>query len=186
MKKITLFGDSIFNAYQNGCDTTVITDGLIKALNCPVENLSISGATTVEAMDRLNRIDPNSELVILEFGTNDAASAWGIELEKYQTNLEKIIASIGAERMIITGLSYPDPNNEEINRYYGAKRIRQYNQAAKKAATSKNIPFVNLVAAFANLKDISSYYLEDGQHLTDKGNELLISILLKAIKEKLQ
>ena len=86
MKKIILFGDSIFNGYRDGCDTNLVTNLFKKQLNnyTQVENISKSGATTVEGVDYLVQIPAEKDLTVVEYGNNDAATAWGISPENYE------------------------------------------------------------------------------------------------------
>jgi len=188
MKKIILFGDSLFNGYRNGQDTDAITSGLQKTLgnSVKVENLSKSGATTVEGLDYIKQIDPQADLVVLEYGTNDTAAGWGINSERYAKNLDKMVKEIGSNRMIIVGPSYPDPNNKEIMQDYSDESLDRYNAIAKECAQKYHIPFINLIKVGRKLGNISSYYLADGQHLTDKGNAILINTVAPVIKEKIE
>lgn len=188
MKKIVLFGDSIFNGYRNRRDTNLVTDGLQKRLGnyAQVQNCSKSGATTVEALDFINQIDPTCDLVVIEFGTNDAATAWGITPESYTQNLQQIIKILSAKKLIIVGPSAPNPNNFEINQYYGAERLNRYNQIAQSYAHVNNSDFINLLTAFAQLKKPDLYYQNDGQHLTDLGNTLLLDTITPVIKRNLR
>lgn len=186
MLKIILFGDSIFNGYSAGKDTDCILQGVQESFPTNIiSNLSLSGATTVQGLQRLNLISADADLVVLEYGTNDMATTWGISSTDYAKNINKMIKTIGAKRMIIVGPSYPNPNNKGIMQYYPASNIRLFNYIAQANAAKYDIPFVDLVAHFRNLKNISSYYQEDGQHLTVKGNRLLIKLLITAIKQKL-
>lgn len=86
MKKIILFGDSIFNGYRNGQDTNLVTNLFQKSLGnyAQVQNLSKSGATTVEGVDFLEQIPAKYDLIVVEYGNNDAATAWGISPESYK------------------------------------------------------------------------------------------------------
>lgn len=188
MKKIILFGDSLFNGYRNGQDTDAITNGLQKVLgnSVKVENLSKSGATTVEGLDYIKQIDPQADLVVLEYGTNDTAAGWGINSERYAKNLDKMVKEIGSNRMIIVGPSYPDPNNKEIMQDYSDESLDRYNAIAKECAQKYHIPFIDLIKVGRKLDNISSYYLADGQHLTDKENAILINTVAPVIKEKIE
>ena len=97
MKKIILFGDSIFNGYRNGQNTNLVTNLFQQALinYAQVENISKSGATTVEGVDYLEQISPEHDLVVVEYGNNDAATAWGISPESYEKNLAQILSAVG-------------------------------------------------------------------------------------------
>ncbi|OXC20964.1 arylesterase [Lactobacillus crispatus] len=185
MKKIILFGDSIFNGYRNGQNTNLVTNLFQQALinYAQVENISKSGATTVEGVDYLEQIPPEHDLVVVEYGNNDAATAWGISPESYEKNLTTILTAVG--KAIVVGLCLPDPNNFEINQYYGDERLDLFNNIAKKVAHNEQAPFVDILPAMRNLKDKSTYYQADGQHLTDQGNEFLVNQIVPVIKKDL-
>lgn len=185
MKKIILFGDSIFNGYRNGQDTNLVTNLFQKSLGnyAQVQNLSKSGATTVEGVDFLEQIPAKYDLIVVEYGNNDAATAWGISPESYKKDLSTILDAVG--KAIVVGLCLPDPNNFEINQYYGEERLNLYNSIAKKVAHKYNAPFVDILDEMRKLKDISTYYQADGQHLTDQGNEFLVKQILPTIKKEL-
>lgn len=187
MNQIVLFGDSLFNGYRGGVNTSLVTEGIQEAVGSSynIKNLSLSGATTTDGINRLSLIDPKANLVVLEFGTNDSSSMWGISRECYAQNLDKMVSCIGQKRLIIVGPSYENLNNNAIRQSYSDESLDSFNDVAQKCADTHQIPFVNLIAHFRKLKNLSSYYQEDGQHLTDKGNELFISLVVNAIKQKL-
>ena len=112
MKKIILFGDSIFNGYRNGQNTNLVTNLFQQALinYAQVENISKSGATTVEGVDYLEQIPPEHDLVVVEYGNNDAATAWGISPESYEKNLTQILSAVG--KAIVVGLCNPNPESD--------------------------------------------------------------------------
>jgi GDSL-like protein len=112
MKKIILFGDSIFNGYRNGQNTNLVTNLFQQALinYAQVENISKSGATTVEGVDYLEQISPEHDLVVVEYGNNDAATAWGISPESYEKNLAQILSAVG--KAIVVGLCNPNPESD--------------------------------------------------------------------------
>lgn len=182
MKKIILFGDSIFNGFRNGRDTDLITNLFQNKLRnyAQVENISKSGATTVEAIDFLKQIPEDTDLVVVEYGNNDAATAWGISSKNYEKNLTEILDTIG--KSIVVGLCYPDPTNDEINQFYGDTRLDHYNAIAKEVAHNHQAPFVDILSPMRKLKHISTYYQADGQHLTDEGNEFLVNQIVPTIK----
>lgn len=188
MKKVVLFGDSIFNGYRNHHDTNLITTGLQERLGsyAQVQNCSKSGATTVEGLDFLKQIDPNCDLIVIEFGTNDAATAWGITAENYKQNLNLMIKALANKKLIIVGPSAPNPKNSEIDQYYGTERLAKYNQIAQHCAQVHNCDFINLLTAFAQIKKPERYYQSDGQHLTDLGNKLLLDIITPIIMNNLK
>ena len=185
MKKIILFGDSIFNGFRDGQDTDLVTNLFQKELKdyAQVENISKSGATTVEAIDYLHLIPQKRDLVVVEYGNNDAATGWGIRPESYERNLNEVLTQVG--KAIVVGLCYPDPTNSEINQFYGDERLDLFNGIAKKVAEKHSAQFVDILPAFRKLKAISTYYQKDGQHLTDKGNEFLVNQIMPEKKKEL-
>ena len=185
MKKIILFGDSIFNGFRDHHDTDLVTNLFQKQLKnyAQVENISKSGATTVEGVDYLHLVPKKYDLAVVEYGNNDAATAWGISPESYAKNLDEILTKLG--KSVVVGLCYPDPTNHEITQFYGEDRLDLYNDLAKKVAHNHHAPFVDILPVFRKLKDISTYYQPDGQHLTDKGNELLVKQIIPVIKKGL-
>lgn len=187
MNKIVLFGDSLFNGYRDGVDTSLVTESIQKAVGSSfsIKNLSLSGATTDDGIKRLRLIDPKAILVVLELGTNDSSAMWGISRERYAQNLNKMVSYIGQKRLIIVGPSYENFNNNDIRQSYSEESLDLFNDVAQKCAAAHQISFVNLIAHFRKIKDLSSYYQDDGQHFADKGNELFISLIVNAIKQKL-
>lgn len=188
MKRILLFGDSIFNGYRQGRDTDLVTKGLAKRLgpNFKVDNISRTGGTTFEALALLEKVPKDLDLIILEYGTNDASTGWGISLENYRQNLQTLVNRLLPAELIIVGPSAPEPGNAEINQFYGEKRLQQYNQIAQNCAQAHHLPFLNLLALFGHLPDPNSYYQADGQHLTDKGNDLLLNALAPLVRKSLK
>lgn len=186
MKKIVLFGDSLFNGFTNHQNTAIVTDLFKAALpNTNIDNISKSGATTVEGLDYIHQIDPGADLVVIEYGTNDSSTGWGLSLENYQYNLLSMINQIGRTRVIVVGPSLPDPNNVDINQFYPADHLNAFNQVAKTCAELNNAPFADLIASFKKQKDISPLYQADGQHLTPRGNAFLVNSIVPSIKKKL-
>lgn len=185
MKKLVLFGDSIFNGFRNRENTNLVTNLFKDSLgnNIKVYNISKSGATTVEGLDYLSQIPTDPDLTVIEYGTNDASTAWGISLQNYAQNLQKMVNYLNS-KCIIIGPMPPDPNNSEITQFYA--NLDQFNQVAKEVAQTNDLLFVDMTQAFSNLSNISSYYQEDGQHLTNKGNTLLVKTIAPVILSKLK
>ncbi|RVU70683.1 MULTISPECIES: GDSL-type esterase/lipase family protein [Lactobacillus] len=185
MTKITLFGDSLFNGFRKRCNTTLITDGLQARLAsyAQVENISRSGATTVEGLDLLDQVDPNSDLVVIEYGTNDS-SAWGISSESYRQNLSTMIHFFTPEKCIIVGPWHP----KEANNFFDFQTINNNIHIAQNLAQENHCPFVNLsqITNGKNKQVLDQIYQEDNLHLTDCGNQLLLDLLTPVILTKLK
>lgn len=199
MKKIVLYGDSIFNGFQadqsaspynaftSGQDTDLITKSVQKKCGqkAQVINLSQNGITVVEGLANLKRIPSDADLIILELGVNDSAT-WGISQHMFALDLEAIVRQLGPQRCIILGPSRPNPLNHKINIYFDENRLRINNEAARKIAQKYDIPFVNWLKAISSVEEPENYYQRDGLHFTPKGYQLLVDTMWPAIKEKLQ
>lgn len=182
MKKIVLFGDSLFNGFRHHRDTNLVTDALQEKLGSEfeIENISKSGATTVEGLDFLPEIPQDAALILIEYGTNDS-SLVGISSPNYEKNLETMINFCGPNKVIIVGPwqdqagdAYTIPANLETNQ-----------QIAQKLAQKYRRPFINLLQMRENEKDLSKLYQSDGLHLTDYGNQKLVTLLATTIKKEL-
>lgn len=188
MKKIVLFGDSIFNGYINGRNT----DRVVKALNTvtknqyDIENISMSGATTDDALDFIDKkLDPAADLVILWYGSNDAATDWGIPLKNYQRNLKALIKIIGAKKMLMIGPSSPDFENPAEGQFYDLDRYKTFDHACQEIASNHQIPFLDMFKIMRSNKSVKNLLLPDGIHYADQGIDLLVKYLAPMIEQKM-
>lgn len=183
MKKILLFGDSLFNGFTNHRNTNIVTASLQEELgkNIHVDNLSKSGATTVEGLDYLKQIKPIYDLIILEYGTNDA-SIWGISPKNYQHNLEKMIKYCLFAKVIVTSPWRPCPGSAQVDSFI-AEYLQKDHQIAQALAQKYDLPFIDLWHIYQQVSDVHNLYQADGLHLTKIGNQLLIQLLAKNIKQ---
>ncbi|GAA3639227.1 SGNH/GDSL hydrolase family protein [Lactobacillus hamsteri] len=185
MKKIVLFGDSLFNGFRNRRNTNLITKGLENRLsNAQVENFSKSGATTVEALDYIDQIPQDADAILIEYGTNDS-SAWGISCTNYAKNLETMIAYFNTKKVIVVGPWHPNPNSDQSN-FFNPETLKTNIQTAKNLAIKYHCPFIDLTKLTNNQKDMDKIYQNDGLHLTDLGNNLLLDALTPIIESKIR
>ncbi|MBD5430854.1 MAG: SGNH/GDSL hydrolase family protein [Lactobacillus sp.] len=186
MKKIVLFGDSLFNGFRQHRNTDAITHGLQKRLGkfAIVENMSKSGATTIEALDYLDQIDPNADIIIIEYGTNDS-SAWGISCENYAKNLETIVNYFNPNKLIIVSPWHPNPNSEQTE-FFNPQILKENVEIAQKLAKKYNCPIINLNKLTDGIKNVDKIYQSDGLHLTDLGNKCLLDLITPVIETKLK
>lgn len=180
MKKIVLFGDSLFNGFVNHQNTEIVTKNLKMALgkSYQVINLSQSGACSLEALEFLPKIPQDSRLVLIEYGTNDA-SVIGIKSSDFEKNLEKIINFVSPKKAIIVS-----PWQEKSNYHYLIKEnLKRNYQISQKLAQKYHCPFIDLTLIRKNATDLDSLYQADSLHLSQLGNQKLISLLATAIKK---
>lgn len=185
MKKILLFGDSLFNGFTDHHNTDIVTRGVQEKLgkNRQVDNLSKSGATTVEGLDYLQQIKPIYDLIILEYGTNDA-SVWGISPQMYQQNLEEMIKACSFTKVIITSPWMPCPGSAQVDNFINDYLIKDH-ETSKNLAQKYHLPLIDLWQIPKKVTNVDKLYQADGLHLTKLGNQLLIDLLVRNIKKEL-
>jgi Lysophospholipase L1 and related esterases len=104
MKKIVLFGDSIFAGYADGKMTDALTDRISKHFpNDKVINISIPGYKTSNAVSNIeqNILNLHPDLLILGFGANDISTTDEIKPGKFASNLETIIETVGKDKIVL-------------------------------------------------------------------------------------
>lgn len=183
MAKIVLFGDSILGGFSSGRLTPVITNQLQAAFpNDQIANLSIAGATTFDALEFLD-VNVNSkhpDLVILNFGINDASNSLGLSAGRYNSNLNNLVEKIGPQKVILISPSY---TNWRVASDQSWTRILQFSLVTEHVAKSYQTKFLNLSQLMYREPHPEQLLQKDGIHLNARGNELLLKHLIPLIKE---
>lgn len=199
MKKIVLYGDSIFNGFQadknaspynaftSGVNTALITNAVQKRVGnaAKVINLSQNGITVVEGLNNISKIPADADIIVIELGVNDASS-WGISSKMYADGLENIVKKLGPTRCIIIGPSNPNPMNHNINIFFDEIKLQQNNQKAAAIAQKYDVPFIDWLKTIRNVENPEEYYQIDGLHFTNKGYQLLVDTFMPAVEAKLK
>lgn len=186
MKNIILFGDSIMAGFQDGMPTDIITNSLQKNFpNYKIKNHSVPGCTTEEALDFLSIRCPKDsyDLVVLAMGTNDACVNIGLNAGRYARNLQQLVDQIGKDQLILVGPSY---TNWKIALDHSWPKTLQFELVAKEAARRNQLPFLDLAKAMRSTHYPNELLQEDGIHLNQEGNQLLIDNLTTLIKQKIE
>lgn len=183
MQKIILYGDSILAGLRNGQTTTLVTNAL--QVNFPddkIINQSMPGATTEEGLDFLSLkvINTNYDAVVLGLGTNDCSVQLGLSPGHYATNLDKLVAEIGADKTILVGPSY---TNWEISEDHSWPRTLQFQLVAEECAKHNQLPFLDLAKTMEATGHPNELLDDDGIHLNDNGIALLTKKLIPLIKK---
>lgn len=184
MKKIILFGDSILAGFKDGMPTDIITNGLQeKVPNAKILNHSVPGATSEEGLDFLDlRVKKPYDLVVLGLGTNDASIKLGLTAGRYAKNLQDLVDRIGKDKVILMGPSY---TNWKVDLDQAWPRTLQFELVAKECARRSKLPFLDLAAVLQKQTFPNELLQDDGVHLNDDGNKILIDHLTDLIKQKL-
>jgi len=142
-----------------------------------VVNQGISGNTTKDGLDRVNRIIAlHPALVVVEFGGNDGLR--GLRIEDTRANLDAILARLRASntRFTLAGISLPPD--------YGPDYIQQFQQTytllAKKYSVSL-LPFL-----LQGVYGVNGMMQDDRTHATARGNQVVAENVLHLIQPLLQ
>lgn len=158
------FGDSLMSGFelpvQDSFPAQLEKALKDKGVNVTVTNAGVAGETTTDAVSRLDwSVPEGTDMVILEFGANDALR--GISPEISETNLAEIIEKLKQRKVqvILAGMLAP-PN-------MGGDYEEKFNAIFPRLAEKYNVPlypfFMEGVAAEKSLQ------LEDGMHPNTEG-----------------
>ncbi|CDS13695.1 hypothetical protein LRAMOSA05869 [Lichtheimia ramosa] len=210
--RIVLFGDSI-TQFSFDPELSGFGAGLAHSYQrrMDVMNRGFSGYNTKWALPILRQLLPTVEqqkqhasqvqLMTIFFGANDAALPFSdqhVPLEEYKENLRKMISMIKSPdspyynpttRLI---LITPPPLDESqwekhcdgpLNRTF--ESAKQYAAAVRQVAKECNVVVADLWTMLVEESGETPFgeYLNDGLHLSAKGNRAVHQLLLKMIKE---
>jgi acyl-CoA thioesterase-1 len=178
---LVCFGDSITAGYGLGRGESY-PDALQRDLdklgyNYKIENMGTSGATTKDAVVRLNSvISLRPSIVVVEFGGNDGLR--GLPLGQTQQNLDTVLTKLeGAHiQVLLAGITLP-PN-------YGPDYVRQFDEIFVDLAAKHHPATVPMI--YKDLVKVPGTIQPDGIHPTAKGSEIIARTLLVALKPLLR
>jgi acyl-CoA thioesterase-1 len=171
---IVCYGDSITAGYgvQPG---ESYPDDLQRRLdrhgyNYKVVNLGTSGATTKDAVARLQDVlRANPSVVIVEFGGNDGLR--GLRVDDTRKNLETVLGALtdAHVKVLLAGITLP-PN-------YGLDYVNAFNAVFRDVA-AKEHPAAFVPMIYKDLVHQPGTIQEDGIHPTAKGADILAETLM--------
>ncbi|KAL7436488.1 hypothetical protein ACHAXM_005218 [Skeletonema potamos] len=209
---IILFGDSItqqgFSSVGSLGWVSLLSNAYTRRAD--VLNRGFSGYNTRHAVDLLptifgKDIDLNTLFVTVFFGANDASLPGDREhnqhvpIHEYEQNLRTITADIRNKlKQTPIILITPPPLNEQAWDKYcrdefddlsprSNEQSKLYGERVKLVAKEMGCLLVDLFSLLGGDGDVSAYEksLEDGLHLSAKGNQLLFDGLMDVIKRDL-
>jgi lysophospholipase L1-like esterase len=187
--RFVFFGDSICHGQHVSIDsifaTRVARDLRDRYPGLIVENRSINGNTTRQALERLSydATSHHPDAVYVQFGINDCnvwATDFGesrVSLDAYRANLAEIIAKCRAAgaRRVLLGTNHACRLGPE----YSA-RLDRYNESVRTLASSLGVRLVDIAGAWSG----HDLLLEDGVHLSQAGHDLYYGLLRPIILEE--
>ena len=178
-----------------------------------VINAGIGGNTTRNAVARFEKdvLQKKPDLVVIQFGINDSAvDVWRdppatksrVSLKQYEANLRSLIDQLQKQQIKVILMT---PNSlrwiPRIKKLYGKppydpddplgfnKFLKNYAEAVRKIAKEKQVPLVDIYAAFekyaAREGQSAQDLLLDGIHPNTEGQRMVADLLIPQIKTTL-
>ncbi|GKQ42416.1 esterase [Companilactobacillus sp. RD055328] len=186
MTKIVLFGDSILAGSLNGKTSDIFTDRIKNDFpDVEVINTSIPGHRTSDAITHVDRdvAQLNADAVVIFFGATDISTVNEMKPGHFTANLDYIIESIGADKIVLVSPPYVD-FKRQIHRTW--PRQIQFQLAVEHIAKVNNIPYVDLMTKMRETDNPDKLLQGDGLHFTNEAYDLLENELRDKIKEVLK
>lgn len=172
MKKLILFGDSLFGRF--GKDRILILES--KLNDYDVYNCAAGGWNSHDCVKKapyISKLKP--DVLVLSVGTNDAAPWKEVDIKDFAENLPIIFNSFSAAKIIF--LLQPPVNEDKTPDKFNSltKSIsKKYHDSAKQICEEHNIAFIDSWDLFMPLQEQKiDYHDEDGVHLNDLAYDMI-------------
>lgn len=176
--KIVLYGDSIL-AYLDKKKITSLEQAV--SHETIVYNCSTGGFNTGDALNRAEFISKlSADIFVLSFGLNDSAPWKQVSLDEFKENLEKMIKIFGSEKVVFMAPPLIDEDKQEGDEKRTNSLLLEYINVTKQIAESNNCRFVDINPALETATE--EIHIEDGVHLTDLGNKIMLKTLGDILK----
>jgi len=170
--KIILYGDSILK--RLGKEAVLTLESYVP--NSTVYNCSTGGFDTRDGLRRAELIAQLPiDVVVLCFGMNDAAPWKPVELSQFKENMIDMVRIFGVSRTI---LLVPPSVNESLQEGEGIRNngiLNLYIEVIEGLARDMGCVCVNPNSALT--ASGTMVHLDDGVHLNEAGERILLSVL---------
>jgi acyl-CoA thioesterase-1 len=170
---IVCFGDSLTAGYGTDLGQSypdyLQTDLNAEGYNYHVVNEGISGNTTKDGVERLDRVLAlKPAVVVVEFGGNDGLR--GLRIEDSRTNLDRIVGTLKASgtKVVLAGITLPPD--------YGPDYIKQFNDTYATLATKYHVPILPFL--LKGVFGVDGMMQADRTHATSAGNRIVAKNVL--------
>jgi acyl-CoA thioesterase-1 len=162
------FGTDLGQSYPDYLQTDLNAEGY----NYRVVNEGISGNTTKDGVDRIERvISLKPAVVIVEFGGNDGLR--GLRIEDSRKNLDTIVGRLKASgtKVVLAGITLPPD--------YGPDYIKQFDDTYAMLATKYHVPILPFL--LQGVFGVDGMMQADRTHATSAGNQVVAKNLLPLV-----
>src|ERR1700733_8841316 len=173
---IVCFGDSLTAGYGTDLGQSypdyLQTDLNAEGYNYRVVNEGISGNTTKDGVDRLDRVLAlKPVVVVVEFGGNDGLR--GLRIEDSRTNLDRIVGTLHASgtKVVLAGITLPPD--------YGPDYIKQFTDTYAMLAAKYHVPLLPFL--LKGVFGVDGMMQADRTHATNAGNQVVAKNVLPLV-----
>jgi acyl-CoA thioesterase I len=173
---VVCFGDSLTAGYGTDLGQSypdyLQTDLNAEGYNYRVVNEGISGNTTKDGVERLDRVLAlKPAVVVVEFGGNDGLR--GLRIEDSRTNLDKIVGTLKASgtKVVLAGITLPPD--------YGPDYIKQFNDTYAMLAAKYHVPLLPFL--LKGVFGVDGMMQADRTHATSAGNQVVAKNVLPLV-----
>jgi lysophospholipase L1-like esterase len=180
MKKLILFGDSLFGRFGK----ERISSLEIALKDYDVYNCAAGGWNSDDCVKKapyISKLKP--DVLVISLGTNDSAPWKQLPLSTFAQNLPKIFETFSSSKIIYF---LPPPVNEsklaEEKKDFTNAIVKQYYDAIRQACQSHSVIVLDSWRIFMPMLEAGQdYHDEDGIHLNDLAYKTITSELAKLL-----
>lgn len=182
MKKLVLFGDSLFA--QADKRRVIIFEKALPGYD--VYNCAVGGWNTNDCVKKAPYIAKlKADVVVISLGTNDAAPYKQVPIDEFIDNIPKIIRSFEGSTII---WYLPTPIDQTKSKTFGKEIpnsvVKQYHDAAKKICEDLGVGIIDSFSIFMPMLEAGvTYHSDDGVHYIDKAYEIIAKELSRLLKQ---
>lgn len=178
---IACFGDSITAGY--GADAGQSYPDYLQRLldekgyRYRVVNLGVSGNTTKDGLDRVDRVMALKPVItVVEFGGNDGLR--GIPIASTRANFDSILDKLASTRtqVVLAGITLPPQ--------FGQDYIHNFDETYHLAATKHHVPLLPFI--YKGVYGVPGSIQADGIHATATGNQQVAKNIFTALQPYLK
>lgn len=178
---IACFGDSITAGYgaESGKSYPDYLQHMLdeKGYRYRVVNLGMSGNTTKDGLDRVDRVMAlKPAITVVEFGGNDGLR--GIPIANTRANFDAILDKLASTRtqIVLAGITLPPQ--------FGQDYIHNFDETYRLAASKHHIPLLPFI--YKDVYGVPGSMQQDGIHATATGNAQVAKNIFTALQPYLK
>lgn len=181
--KVVIFGDSI----STHVEMKQMTESLLAQANIAGEVIccAVAGEDTNAAMKRLSDVvAQKADYYYVFFGANDAATHRNLSPQQFLKNLTVFVTALGAQKTSILTPSYVNEiaimsSQKMLGR--SNTRLIDYIETVKAVGEKTGAKVLNLNLLMHQQHDPDVLLVSDGVHFTNKGYQLVTSLITQDI-----